>query len=298
VSSPAVDVAPADAAPEVDVALLGAPIKGPSALGSDWRRFVRLTWALATTDFRLRYFDSALGYLWQLMRPLMLFGVLYAVFSQLGFGGDVKYYPVALLLGIVLFSFLSEATNEGVRSLANRENLVRKIEFPRLAVPMATVLTALFNLTLNLVPVFVFLVVAGGRPRWSWLELPVLLVALGLFVLGLATLLSVLYVRYRDIQPIWEVLLQVTFYAAPIFYTASLVRERTGETVLRLMMCNPFGAIVQQARHAVIDPSHESAASAMGGTVWLLIPLLVIVAVVLIAYRVFDRAAPRIAEDL
>jgi ABC-2 type transport system permease protein len=284
--------------PAIDVELLGPPIKGPSALGSDWRRFVRLTWALATTDFRLRFFGSALGYLWQLMRPLMLFGVLYAVFSQLGFGGEVRYYAIALLLGIVLFSFLSEATNQSLRSLSNRENLVRKIEFPRLAVPMAAVLTSLFNLALNLVPVFVFLVAAGGRPRWSWLELPVLIGALGLFVLGLSTLLSVLFVRYRDVEPIWDVVLQAMFYASPIFYTATLVRDKAGEGVLRLMMCNPFGAIIQQARHAIVDPSHESAATAMGGAVWLLVPGGLTLAIAVVAYRVFDRAAPRIAEDL
>jgi ABC-2 type transport system permease protein len=284
--------------PTVDIGLLGPPIKGPSALGGDWRRFVRLTWALATTDFRLRFFGSALGYLWQLMRPLMLFGVLYAVFSQLGFGGEVKYYAIGMLLGIVLFTFMSEATNQSLRSLSNRENLVRKIEFPRLAVPMASVLTALFNLALNLVPVFVFLLAAGGQPRWSWLQLPLLMAALALFVLGLSMLLSVLFVRYRDIEPIWDVVLQATFYASPIFYTATLVRDKAGEEVLRAMMCNPFGVIIQQTRHAVIDPSHESAATAMGGAAWLLIPVAITIVIAVLAYRVFDRAAPRIAEDL
>lgn len=285
--------------PAADVEVLGPPIKGPSALGSDPARFLRLTWALAVTDFRLRFFGSALGYLWQLMRPLMLFGVLYAVFSLfLKFGNDVKYYPVALLAGIVLFSFLSEATNQSVRSLVNRENLVRKIEFPRLAVPLSTVLTALFNLALNLIPVFAFLLAAGGRPRWTWLELPLLVGVFVLLVLGLSMLLSVLFVRYRDVEPIWDVVLQVMFYASPIFYTASMVREEAGETVLRLMMCNPFGAIIQQTRHAIIDPSHESAAAAMGGTAWLLVPLAVTIGLLAIGYRVFDRAAPRIAEDL
>lgn len=282
----------------VDVGPLGTPIKGPSALGSDWRRFARLTWALAVTDFRLRFFGSALGYLWQLMRPLLLFGVLYAVFSQLGFGKATKYYPVALLLGIVLFGFLSEATSQSVRCLANRENLVRKIEFPRLAVPMATVLTATFNLALNLVPVFVFLLVAGGRPRWTWIELPFLMVGLAVLVVGLATLLSVLFVRYRDVEPIWDVVMQITFYASPIFYTAAIVRDATSETVLRLMLLNPFAAILQQARHAVVDPSHESAAHAMGNGWLLLIPAVATIALLLVAYRVFDRAAPRIAEDL
>ena len=143
---------------------LGPPIKGPTALGSDPRRLLRLTWALAVTDWRLRFFGSALGYLWSFVQPLMLFGVLYTVFSVLlNFSGDERFYPVALLLGIVLYSFLNEATGGAVRSLVNRENLVRKIEFPRLAVPMATVLTACFNLGLNLVPVTVFLSPAAGR---------------------------------------------------------------------------------------------------------------------------------------
>jgi ABC-2 type transport system permease protein len=163
---------------------------------------------------------------------------------------------------------------------------------------MASVLTALFNLALNLVPVFVFLLAAGGQPRWSWLQLPLLMAALALFVLGLSMLLSVLFVRYRDIEPIWDVVLQATFYASPIFYTATLVRDKAGEEVLRAMMCNPFGVIIQQTRHAVIDPSHESAATAMGGAAWLLIPVAITIVIAVLAYRVFDRAAPRIAEDL
>ena len=279
---------------------LGPPIKGPTALGSDPRRFIRLTRALAVTDFKLRFFGSALGYLWQLMRPLMLFGVLYAVFSVfLNFTGPEKYYPVALLLGIVLFSFMSEATGGSVKSLVLRENLVRKIEFPRLAVPLATVVTALFNLGLNLIPVFVFLVASGGQPRWSWLELPVLIIVFTLFVLGLAMLLSALFVRYRDVEPIWDVVLQVMFYASPIFYTLETVNQKTGShTASDIIMCNPFAAILQQARHAFIDPSHPSAAAGIGGTVRLLIPLGIIALLLVVGYRVFSRQAPRIAEDL
>src|SRR4051794_17594028 len=166
-------------------------IGGPSALSGGWSRFFHLTWTLAVHEFKLRFFGSVLGYFWQLMRPLMLFGVLYAVFSLFfEVGDDVRFFPIALLLGIVLFNFLAESTTGSVRSLVSRESLVRKIEFPRLAVPMSTVLTAVFNLLLNLLPVFIFLLAAGGRPRWSWLELPFLLVLLVLFVSGLAMLLS------------------------------------------------------------------------------------------------------------
>jgi ABC-2 type transport system permease protein len=277
----------------------GSPITGPTALGNDPRRLLRLTWALAATDWRLRFFGSALGYLWSLVQPLMLFGVLYLVFSQLlNFSGDERYYPVALLLGIVMYSFLNEATSGAVRSLVTRENLVRKIEFPRLAVPLATVLTACFNLALNLVPVVIFLLASGGTVRWTWLELPLLLALLTAMATGVAMLLSALFVRYRDVEPIWTVALQVLFYATPIFYTVSLVRDKASETVLRLMLCNPFAAVLQQARHAVVDPSHPSAASAMGGTAWLLLPFGVTVLVVVWGYAVFSRAAPRVAEEL
>jgi ABC-2 type transport system permease protein len=216
----------------------------------------------------------------------------------LNFSGDERFYPVALLLGIVMYSFLNEATGGAVRSLVNRENLVRKIEFPRLAVPMATVLTACFNLALNLVPVTVFLLAAGATPRWTWLEMPLLFGVLIVLAAGIAMLLSALFVRFRDIDPIWTVVMQVIFYVTPIFYTVSIVREKASETVVRLMMVNPFAAMLQQARYAFVDESHPSLGAAMGGVAWIALPLLVTVAVCIAGYVVFSRAAPRVAEEL
>ena len=206
---------------------LGPPIKGPTALGNDPRRLLRLTWALAVTDFALRFFGSALGYLWSFVQPLMLFGVLYIVFSVLlNFSGDERFYAVALLLGIVMYSFLNEATGGAVRSLVNRENLVRKIEFPRLAVPMATVLTACFNLGLNLLPVTIFLIASGGVPRWAWLEMPLIFAVLIAWAAGIAMLLSALFVRYRDIEPIWNVVLQIDLLRhADLLHRVARARE-------------------------------------------------------------------------
>jgi ABC-2 type transport system permease protein len=279
---------------------LGTRIKGPTALGSDVGRLLRLTWTLAATDFKLRYFGSVLGYLWSLVQPLLLFGVLYTVFSVLlDFSGSEKYYPVALLSGIVMFNFIAEATSGSVRSIVSREPLVRKIEFPRLAVPLATVLTALFNYTLNLIPVFVFLIAAGGEPRWSWLELPFIVVLLTFWLTGIAMLLSAMFVRYRDVEPIWSVVLQVLFYATPIFYTLDTVAQKTGEAwVSNVLMINPFAALLQQFRHAVVDPSHMSAAAAIGGTARLAAPLLVVLLTVGVGWLVFSRMAPRVAEEL
>lgn len=279
---------------------LGTLVKGPSALGSDFGRMLRLTWTLAVTDFKLRYFGSALGYLWSLMQPLLLFGVLYTVFAKvLKIGGGERFQPVALLAGIVMFTFVAEATTGSVRAIVSREPLVRKIEFPRVAVPLATVLTALFNYLLNIIPVFVFLLASGGRPLWSWFELPVIVVVLTLWLVGLALFLSAMFVRYRDIEPIWSVIIQMLFYATPIFYTVATVGQQTGKAwVGNLLMVNPFGALLQQFRHAIIDPSHASAAEAIGGTARLVAPLLVILLTVAIGWIVFSRMAPKVAEEL
>jgi ABC-2 type transport system permease protein len=277
---------------------LGPPIKGPTALGNDPRRLWNLAGTMAVSEFKLRYFGSSLGYLWSLMRPLLLFGILYAVFTQIvRVGADVELYPVALLLGVVLFSFLSEATGGALTSLVDREALIRKVEFPRLAVPLSTVLTASMNVALNLIAVVVFLLASGGAVRWSWLEMPLLLGALALLAGGAGMLLSVLFVRFRDVKPIWDVALQVLFYASPIFYPIEAVAQRN-ETLAHLLMLNPFAAILQQARHAMIAPSHPSAAEAIGGGWAILAPIAIGVAIVWVGFVAFHRAAPRIAEQL
>jgi ABC-2 type transport system permease protein len=289
----------ADARPAYDPAALAAmrPIKGPTALGSDPRRFWHLTRTLAITEFKLRFFGSALGYLWQLMRPLLLFGILYVLFSEVLALDTAPYYAEALLLGLVLYTFFADATKGSLASLVMRESLLRKIEFPRLAVPLAVVLTSLFNLALNLLPVVVFLLIDGGSVRVQWLEFPILIVLLVVLSTGLAMLLSSLYVRYRDIEPIWDVVLSLMFYGSAIFYTISTVAEKS-ETLAHLVMLNPFAAILQQARHAVIAPSHPSAAEAIGGYVYLLGPILIGLGVIALCYVVFSRRAPRVAELL
>ena len=276
-------------------------IRGPSALGGDTRRFFELTRTLAVTDFKLKFFGSVLGYLWQLMRPLMLFGVLYVVFVQfVRLGGEtVPHYPSVLLTGIVTFMFFSAATGGCVAAVLNREALVRKIEFPRLVIPLTVVLVAYFDLLLNFVAVFVLILANGVEPRWSWAELPLLLLVLGVFATGFGMLLSALYVRYRDVEPIWEVALQVFFYTSPILFPIELVAERGGEDVQQAMMrLNPLAAILQQIRHAVIDPNAMSAGEAAGGWVWMLIPAGIIVGVFALGFWVFNREAPRIAEEL
>ncbi len=274
----------------------GTPIKGPSALAGDPRRFLHLTWTLAVLEFRLKFFGSVLGYLWQLMRPLMLFGVMLFVFTRaVRLGSGVTQYPVVLLTGIVLFTFFSECTGGAVTAVVDREGLVRKIHFPRLVIPLSVVLTAYFNLALNFIAVLIFMLARGVDPRWSWLQIFPLLLFLGLFATGVAMILSSTYVRYRDVKPIWEVVLQAIFYGSAIFFP---IENIPSVKLQHLIMCNPLAAVVQQARHALIDPTSPSAGQAIGGDTRLLIPLGITLFLAVVGFWYFNREAPRIAEEL
>lgn len=273
----------------------GRLVAGPSALSGDARRFVLLTQRIAAMEFKLRFFDSILGYFWSLARPLMLFGVLFVIFTQFVDFGDAPYYAVFLLFGIVVYTFIAESVSGSVSSVVDKENLVRKIHFPRLVVPMSVVLTAVFSLVLNLIVVFIFGLAQGVPIRWSWLELPFLVAIVIVLAAGFSMLVSALYVRMRDIRPISDVALQLTFYASPILYPLDRVDPKVQKVMLAL---NPFAAVLQQARHAVIDPSVPTAAEAIGGWPRLFIPAAIVVGVFLWGFWVFNRAAPHIAEDL
>jgi ABC-2 type transport system permease protein len=284
---------------EIDRAALGAPIKGPSALGGDRRRVVGLAWTLATSEFKLRFYGSFLGYLWQLMRPMLLFGVLMLVFTVVvRLGNDVELYGPTLLLGIVLFTFLGDATGGAVSAMVDRENLVRKIDFPRMAVPLSVVILALFNLALNLIPVVAFLLLSGAELRWTWLELPLLVVGLAALCMGIAMILSALYVRFRDVRPIWEVVLQATFYGSGVIVPVQAIQAEFGERIERILMLNPFSAVLQQARHALIAPSHPTALDSAGAWWVLLVPAGITVGLLVFGFWYFNREAPRIAERL
>jgi ABC-2 type transport system permease protein len=269
--------------------------RGPSAIGDDLRRFWSLTYTLAKTDFKLRFFGSALGYLWSLMRPLLLFGVLYFVFTEIvRFGDGVKHYPVYLLSSIVLFTFFSETTSRGVTSLVDRENLLRKIRFPRMVIPLSVALHSLFNLMLNLTVVFVFILASGIEPTLDWLQIPLLVGVMVVLATGVTMLVSALFVRFRDMQPIWEVVLQLLFYGSPVIYVITEVPESFRE----LVAYNPIAVVLTQWRHAVIDQSAPTAGTAVGGLELLIVPLAIVAAVFALGLWVFTREAPRIAENL
>lgn len=285
---------------------LGRPISGPQALTTDWNRFWHLTFNIARIQWKLRFFGSALGYVWQLMRPLLLFTVLYVFFTKIGHVGQGKgslpgqpehFYGVQLLGSIVLFTFFSEATGGAVASVVSQEAVVRKIQFPRMVIPLSIVLGALFNLGLNLIVVLIFALISGVRPMLTWLELPLIVVMLTVFCTGLAMLLSALYVYFRDVQPIWDVLSQVIFYVSPVIVPLSSVQSKLSPTLVKVYMLNPLAVAFQQFRHAMVNHATPSVLTLMG-PVWLAGVLAIVATVFVLGFVVFNRTAPFVAENL
>lgn len=274
-------------------------VHGPSALGGGRQRFFDLLWLMAVTEFKRVYFGTVLGYLWSLVRPLLLFGVLYFVFTEglkIGKTTEVEHYAVLLLMGIVLFTFFSESTTESVSSVVNQEGVVRKTQFPRLVIPLATVLTCSFNFALNFLVVLGFVLAFGVAPTWTWLLLPIALFFLVTFTVAVSTALSVLFVRFRDVAIIWAVAAQVLFYATPIIYPITTFHDQTTE---RLLMINPLAVIVEQVRVWVLaEPQAPTATEAVGGWPYLLPAVAIFVGICIFAAWIFNREAPRIAEDL
>jgi ABC-2 type transport system permease protein len=274
-------------------------VHGPSALGGGWRRLWELTYLIATTEFKRTYFGTALGYLWSVGRPLLLFAVLVEVFAHVfRLGSQVPHYPVFLLFNIVLFGFFQEATSFAVPSIVGHEGIVRKTQFPRLAIPLAVVGTALLNLCLNLVVVFIFVLAFGVSPTWTWLLLPVIVGLLAVITLAASMLLSSLYPRFRDLGIIWSVFATALFYATPVLYPFERV-VHTSHTLAQLIAINPLAPVLELARRWIIDPHAPYPGTAgTGGPAKLAIAAGIVVVLCVLAVWVFRREAPRIAEEL
>ena len=274
-------------------------VRGPSALSGGWGRFWELTQLLAVTEFKRTYFGTALGYLWSVARPLLLFAVLVEVFTHVfRLGATVPHYPVFLLFNFVFFGFFTEATTSAVGSIVAQEGIVRKTQFPRLAIPTAVVLSSLFNLLLNMIVVFVFIVVLGVSPAWTWLTFPLLIVMMCWIVLPVAMILSSLYPRFRDLSLIWTVFATALFYATPVLYPYERV-VRTSHHLAQLIALNPITPILELARRWIIDPNAPyPGTAATGGLGYLIVGLAMALVIAVASVWLFTREAPRIAEEL
>lgn len=253
---------------------------------------------LTKTDFKLRYQGSVLGYLWALLRPLMMFAIMYIVFAKLlKFGGDIPHYPVYLLVGTTMWSFFTECTSQGIQSIVQRGDLIRKIAFPKYIVVMSATFTAVINMLINLVVIVIFAFINGVTPSWSWVLVPISMLELYALSLGIALLLGSINVKYRDVTSIWDVLVQALFYAVPIIYPISMVAT-SSVFAAKLLLLNPIAQAIQDVRHNLITPETVTTWNYIENPFLKVLPFLLVIGLLVFAAFMFRRKSKFFAEEI
>lgn len=273
-------------------------IRGPSAFGGEARRFFQLLWLISRTELKTRYQGAAFGMAWAVLEPLLLFGVMYAVFSSvLRFGGGVEHYPPMLLMNIMLYrAIFGTSTGRATLSVVARENIVRKTQFPRIVIPLSVVFTSTLLFSADCLVLLVFLLANGVEPMWTWLLFPIIVLGFVVLTLGTSLLLSSLYVRYRDTQPIWGVISLIFFYGSPVIFPAEVLPSSLRGA---LFFINPFVPMLEQARIWMTQPDAPPITAVNHGPAHgLLVPALVYVGVCVLGAWYFIKRAPRVAEEV
>lgn len=255
---------------------------------------------LVRTDFKLRYEASALGYVWSVLTPLLLFTILYFVFDVfLGIGKGIEHYPVYLLLGIVLWRFFMEATGNGLKAIVQRGSLIRKINFPRYIIVISGTISSLINLGISLVIVLLFALVNGVELSWSALMIFPLIIELYALALAIGFFLAAVNVKVRDISNIWDIVVQAGFYATPIIYPVGLVIEKTKSELLgQILLLNPVAQIIQDARYFVVTPDTLTLVGVFHNPFIILVPLAGIALIIVGASTYFKRHSKHFAEHV
>ena len=251
---------------------------------------------LVRTDFKLRYQGSVLGYAWSLLRPLLLFVILYIVFVKfLKLGSGVPHFPIYLLLGIVIWNFFNEMTVQSLGSIVGRGDLIRKIRIPRWIIVLSSSISALINLFLNLIVVAVFMIINHVPLLDTIWWLPLILLEVYLFALGLSLFLAAAFVKFRDVGYIWEVILQAGFYMTPILYPLSRI---TNLTLQKLILLNPMAQSVQAARYSAVTHETATAHSVFQGGWYQSIPYLIVILVLIGGLGYFRKESKYFAENI
>lgn len=245
---------------------------------------------LAKTDFKLRYHGSVLGYLWALLKPLLTFAILNFVFSSIfnprGTGNE--YYSLQLLVAILMFSFFSEGTSAGMQSLLAKSQLVTKIYIPRWTIIFASTLNSALIYLMNLLVVIVFFAWKQFLPSPGAIALFIFSsILIYVIIITFSFFSAPLYVKFRDLAMIWEVLLQILFYATPVFYSLQLMPLY----IQQILLINPMAFIIHFTKESLISNHYPE--------LWQGLLFVLIIATAfglsLLSYRKF---APRIAEDI
>lgn len=250
---------------------------------------------MVRSDFKLRYQGSALGYLWSLLRPLMMFGVLYVVFTQvIKVGNRIPYYPQWLLLGLVLWTFFVESTMSGMNSIVGRGDLIRKVNIPKYIIVISTTISAFVNFAINMIVVFIFMYFGHVPLRWTVIFAPIFIAELIVFSMAISFLLSALFVKFRDFSHIWEVALQVLFYATPILYQLDFPPLK----LAKLMSISPLAQIFQDMRSIMITPETITTKEIFGSQLGRLIPMAIVLGLLIVSTWYFRRSSRKFAEEL
>lgn len=251
---------------------------------------------LVRTDFKLRYQGSILGYAWSLLRPLLLFVILYVVFVKfLKIGDGIPHYPVYLLLGIVIWNFFLEMTAQGLGSIVGRGDLIRKIRIPRWIIVLSSSISALINLFLNLLVIIIFMFINHVDLLRTILWMPLILAEVYLFALGLSFFLAAAFVKYRDVSYIWEVILQAGFYLTPILYPLALI---TNLTFQKLILISPMSQAIQDARYAAVTHSTITPHRVFESGWYQFIPYLIVIVTLLVGISYFRKESKYFAENI
>ena len=254
------------------------------------RNYLYLTLIMAITDFKIKYDNSALGYLWSLLKPLLMFGTLYLVFSVF-VRWQVENYRLYLLLGIILWNFLAEVTLNSMVLLEGKASILKKIYFPRWIIVIASSLTSILTLFLNIIVFFIFFIFSrDAHFHLSLLLLIVYFIELYILVVGLALLLCSLFPKFRDIHHIWEVFVQLGFWATPIIYPITIVPQKYH----KLIFLNPVARIIQGCREALAIGTGTEFSSFTNH----FIIISFAVCLFLVGLTLFNRLSRTFAEDL
>jgi len=252
---------------------------------------------LVKTDFKMRYQGSVLGYMWAILRPLLMFAILYVVFAKiLRFGDGTPHYPVYLLVGTVLWNFFTECTGLGIHAIEGRGDLIRKISFPKYIVVVSATSTAVINLLINMVVVVIFALINGVAVSWSWLLVPLFLVELYLLALGVSFLLGTWDVKFRDIGSIWEVLMQATFYAVPIIYPVTMLMNGS-MIAAKILLLNPVAQVIQDVRYNLITTETITTWDLMSFK-FCIIPWLITIGLLTFSIWYFNKKSRFFAEEV
>lgn len=250
------------------------------------KKELNIIWEFTIQDFKLKYKNSVIGYFWSLLNPLLMLLTLYVVFSII-MKLEIPYYQLFLLLGIILWNFISESTNASIDSIISKGNIIRKIRFPAYTMVISACLASLISLFLNLVVFSIFMIAFRVKLGIASLLFPLYLFELAILVCGISFILCGVYVKFRDIKYIWNFLLLLLFWLSPIVYPES----RIPIAYRKWYMLNPLARLINGSRDSLIY-------SYLPEVKQVLITSIICIAVLLIGIRVFKKFTPLIAEEI